>query len=237
MKLPPLTSGILVKRYKRFLADIDFGDVIETVHCPNPGAMTGLKEPGMRVWCSTSDNPNRKLKKTLELVEADGVMVGINTNLPNKLVHEALSNNTLTPFEGFPNIIPEFTYTKGTRFDFNVANNDGNSVMIEVKNVHLVRPDGPNPGLAEFPDSVTARGAKHLNILSEIAASGGRACMLYIIQRGDTSGFTLADDIDPAYATAFRNARDAGVEFHAWQCHIDTNEITISSPVTVEYRS
>ncbi len=236
MKLPPLTSGILIKRYKRFLADVDFGGVIETVHCPNPGAMTGLKTPGMRVWCSTSDNPNRKLKKTLELVEADGVMVGINTNLPNKLVHEALSNAALPPFADYPNITPEFTYQKGTRFDFKVSEDTGSTIIIEVKNVHLARPNGPNPGVAEFPDSVTARGAKHLNILAEIAANGERAAMLYVIQRDDTVGFTLAEDIDPVYAEAFRKARDAGVAIHAWQCHIDTSEIKITTPVTVDDR-
>ena len=237
MKLPQLTEGVLIKRYKRFLADIDFGGKIETVHCPNPGAMTGLKDPGMRVWCSTSDNPNRKLKKTLELVEADGVKVGINTNLPNKLVHEALTNGVLTPFEGYPNITPEFTYEKGTRFDFKVENEGGTSMMIEVKNVHLIRPDGPNPGLSEFPDSVTARGAKHLNILAQIAARGEKAAMLYVIQRDDTSAFTLADDIDPVYAEAFLKARDAGVEIHAWQCHINIDEIKITKPVPVSYRS
>ena len=100
-----------------------------------------------------------------------------------------------------------------------------------------MRPDGPNPGLAEFPDSVTARGAKHLNILAEIAERGEKAAMLYVIQRGDTSSFTLADDIDPVYAEAFVKARDAGVEIHAWSCHIDINEITITKPVTVAYRS
>jgi sugar fermentation stimulation protein A len=237
MKLPPLTEGTLIKRYKRFLADIDFGDMMETVHCPNPGAMTGLKDEGMRVWCSTSDNHNRKLKKTLEIVEADRVMVGINTNLPNKLVHEALSNGTLTPFADFPIIAPEFTYTKGTRFDFKLSEGNGKAMIIEVKNVHLKRDTGPNPGMAEFPDSVTARGAKHLDILSEIAKKGEHAAMLYVIQRNDISAFTLADDIDPVYAEAFLKARDAGVAIHAWQCHIDTDEIKITKPVKVEYRS
>ena len=237
MQMPSLTEGILIKRYKRFLADIDFGGSIETVHCPNPGAMTGLKEPGMRVWCSTSDNPNRKLKKTLEIVEADGVMVGINTNLPNKLVHEALSNKVIKPFADFPHITPEFTYTKGTRFDFKVEDDNNTAMMIEVKNVHLMRPDGPNPGMAEFPDSITARGAKHLDILAEIARGGERAAMLYVIQRGDTSSFTLAEDIDPHYAEAFKNACDAGVEIHAWQCHIGLDEIKITEPIAVSYRS
>jgi sugar fermentation stimulation protein A len=235
MKLPPLTEGILIKRYKRFLADIDFGSGIETVHCPNPGAMTGLKDGGMRVWCSTSDNPDRKLKKTLEIVEAGGVMVGINTNRPNKLVHEALSDGTLTPFTDFPVITPEFTYTKGTRFDFMIAGEADKTMMLEVKNVHLKRDHGPNAGMAEFPDSVTARGTKHLNILAEIAKSGERAAMLYVIQRGDVSAFTLADDIDPVYAEAFLKARDAGVAIHAWQCHIDTNEIRIVKSVRVDY--
>ena len=236
MKMPPLTQGVLVKRYKRFLADIDFGGSIQTVHCPNPGAMTGLKEAGSRVWCSTSDNPNRKLQKTLEIVEADGVMVGINTNLPNKLVHEALAEGTLSPFANYPIINPEFTYSKGVRFDFRLANHKDEALMLEVKNVHLVRPDAPNPRLAEFPDSVTTRGAKHLDTLAEIATRGQKAAMLYIIQRSDIAGFTLADDIDPAYAKSFLKAQKAGVAMHAWQCHISANEIKITKPVAINYQ-
>ena len=237
MNWPELTEGVLVKRYKRFLADIDFNGQVETVHCPNPGAMTGLKDPGMRVWCSTSDNPNRKLKKTLEIVEADGTLVGINTNLPNKLTDEALINQVIPAFADYPLITPEFTYEKGTRFDFKLATeNDAQSLMLEVKNVHLARPDGPNPKAMEFPDSVTTRGAKHLNILAEIARSGGKAAMLYVIQRGDGEYFTLADDIDPNYAEAFIAARKAGVAIHAWQCHIDLNTIKISTELPVRYK-
>ena len=237
MQWPELTEGVLIKRYKRFLADIDFNGQVETVHCPNPGAMTGLKTPGMRVWCSTSDNPNRKLKKTLEMIEADGTLVGINTNLPNKLTHEALTNQVIPAFADYPVITPEFTYEKGTRFDFKLATEDDASpLMLEVKNVHLARPDGPNPEAMEFPDSVTARGAKHLNILAEIARSGGNAAMLYVIQRGDGEYFTLADDIDPNYAEAFITARQAGVAIHAWQCHIDLNTIEISTELPVRYR-
>ena len=237
MQWPELTEGVLIKRYKRFLADIDFNGQVETVHCPNPGAMTGLKTPGMRVWCSTSDNPNRKLKKTLEVIEADGTLVGINTNLPNKLTHEALINQVIPAFADYPLITPEFTYEKGTRFDFKLATeDDAPSLMLEVKNVHLARPDGPNPEAMEFPDSVTTRGTKHLNILAEIARSGGKAAMLYVIQRGDGEYFTLADDIDPNYAEAFIAARKAGVAIHAWQCHIDLNTIKISTELQVCYQ-
>jgi len=233
MKWPALTEGVLIKRYKRFLADVDFDGVVETVHCPNPGAMTGLKDPGMRVWCSTSDNPNRKLKKTLELIEADNTLVGINTNLPNKLAHEALRGGHIPRFADWPEITPEYTYQKGTRFDFKLSRDDGDDMMVEVKNVHLARPDGPNPGAMEFPDSVTARGAKHLNILANIAAKGGKAAMLYVIQRGDGDRFTLAADIDPVYAEAFRQAQEACVVIEAWQCAITLDEIKISTPLPV----
>lgn len=240
MQLPDLTEGVLIKRYKRFLADVDFGGKVETVHCPNPGAMTGLKDPGSRVWCSTSDNPNRKLKKTLELIEADGILVGINTNLPNKLVLEALQNKTIPAFADFDIINTEYIYEKGTRFDFMVENAKGQSIMIEVKNVHLARPDGPNPTAVEFPDSVTARGAKHLNHLTSIAKiskqSGQAAAMLYVIQRRDGEYFTLADDIDPNYAEAYKHARAAGVEMHAWRCAISTTAITIDEEIPIHVK-
>lgn len=234
MKLPALTKGILIKRYKRFLADIDFGGRVETVHCPNPGAMTGLKDSGMPVWCSTSDNPARKLKKTLELVEVDGRMVGINTNLPNRITAEALAEGLIPRFRDYPVIEPEFTYTKGTRFDFRLSKGDESPpLFLEVKNVHLRRDDGPNPGASEFPDSVTARGAKHLNHLAEIAAAGGKAAMLYVIQRGDGDRFALAADIDPVYAEAFTAAVNAGVMIEAWQCHVTVDEITLKTPLPV----
>ena len=235
MQLPELTKGILVKRYKRFLADVDFNGVVETVHCPNPGAMTGLKDAGMDVWCSTSDNPARKLRKTLELVRADGVLVGINTNIPNKLAMEALQEGLVPVFRPYSEISPEFTYSKGTRFDFRLRNPEtGESLYLEVKNVHLARPDGPNPGAMEFPDSVTSRGAKHLRVLADIARNGEKAAMLYVIQREDGDRFTLADDIDPVYAEAFMNARDAGVHMEAWRCNISTREIKISGAVPID---
>jgi sugar fermentation stimulation protein A len=235
MKWPPLTEGVLLKRYKRFLADIDFNGLVETVHCPNPGAMTGLKDQGMRVWCSTSDNPNRKLKKTLELIEADNTLVGINTNLPNKLAHEALQMGRIPRFADWPLITPEYTYQKGTRFDFKLARDDGDYMMVEVKNVHLARPDGPNPGAMEFPDSVTTRGAKHLNILAQIARDGGKAAMFYVIQRADGDRFTLAADIDPVYAEAFKQAQEAGVIIEAWQCKVTLDEIKICTPLPVVF--
>ena len=234
MELPPLTEGRLVKRYKRFLADVEFGGRVETVHCPNPGAMTGLAAPGYRVWCSTSDNPSRKLPMTLELVEAEGVLVGINTNRPNRLAGEALIAGSIPAFAPWPAIEPESVYEKGTRFDFKLSNpNDNSTLFLEVKNVHLFRPDGPNPGAAEFPDSVTARGAKHLHKLAEIAESGGRAAMLYVIQRGDGDRFALAADIDPVYAQAFERARSAGVMMEAWRCSVTLDAITIAEPVPI----
>ena len=234
MHLPPLQEGRLIKRYKRFLADVDFGDAVETVHCPNPGAMTGLKDPGSRVWCSTSTNKARKLKKTLELVEAEGALVGINTNLPNKLAAEALAEGMIPRFRDYPVIQPEFTFTKGTRFDFRLSSETGKDhLYLEVKNVHLRRDEGPSPGASEFPDSVTSRGAKHLDHLAEIAASGGNAAMLYIIQRGDGDRFALAADIDPVYAEAFRNAVGKGVMIEAWQCEINLDEIKLKTALPV----
>ena len=234
MDLPPLTEGRLIKRYKRFLADVDFGGAVETVHCPNPGAMTGLAVPGSRVWCSTSPNAKRKLPKTLELVEADGGLVGVNTNRPNSLAREALEAGVIPAFAPWPVVEAEAMYGKGTRFDFKLSSPDGDSTLfLEVKNVHLFRPDGPNPGAAEFPDAVTARGTKHLNKLAEIAESGGNAAMLYVVQRGDGDRFALAADIDPVYSQAFEAARSAGVVIEAWRCSISLETISIAESIPV----
>ncbi len=143
MKLPPLNEGRLIKRYKRFLADVEFESGIETVHCPNPGAMTGLKDPGLKVWCSVSDNPKRKLKKTLELVEVEGGLVGIHTGRPNAIVEEALMEGHIPELKGWSKIQREFTWRPGTRFDFCLRNNtETPGMLLEIKNVHLVRPMG-----------------------------------------------------------------------------------------------
>ena len=229
MLLPRLTEGILVKRYKRFLADVKFKDgKTETVHCPNPGAMTGLNTPGAKVWCSTSSNLTRKLPKTLELVNADGVLVGINTNLPNRLVKEALEAQAIPSLKNFSEIKTEYRYREGVRFDFrlrNPANDD--CIYVEVKNVHLLR----TKGLAEFPDSVTERGSKHLEVLTEIAKSGGKAAMIYVIQREDATRFGIAEDIDKTYGKRFKQAQSAGVLIEAWRCAISTTRIEISKAI------
>lgn len=237
MHLPPLTQGILIRRYKRFLADVDFGGRCETVHCPNPGAMTGLKQAGQKVWCWQSPNPKRKLGKTLELVEAEGGLVGINTMRPNALAEEAVVAGRIPTLANYGVCQREYTWKKsdkpkkqakkqeGVRFDMLL---DESSVgdppmVVEVKNVHLMR----QPGLAEFPDATTARGSKHLLALMEAKKSGLRAGLLFVIQRMDCHSFTLASDIDPLYTQYFVEAVAAGVEIMAWQCHISLHSINL----------
>ena len=173
----PLVSGKLLKRYKRFLADVVLdGDGSEiTAHCANPGSMLGLKEPGSRVWLSLSDNPKRKLKYSWELIEADGALVGINTAHPNRLVEEALERGMIPALSGYQTLRREVKYGKNSRIDILLEGGDGSKTYLEVKNVHLMR----EKGLAEFPDSVTARGAKHLAELAGMVAEGHRAAMVF----------------------------------------------------------
>ena len=223
-----LRQGILIKRYKRFLADINFGDEILTVHCPNPGAMTGVSEPGLKVWCSKSDNPKRKLTYTLEMVEVEGILVGINTNSPNKIVEEALNKKTIPDFQKYNEVIREFNYEKGTRFDFKLKEKNKISCFIEVKNVQLKRSDY---AIAEFPDTVTLRGTKHLKVLTKCVLNGYRAAMIYVIQREDCSKFSIANDIDPLYAENLALAIKNGVEVYAWRCKMSLKEITLSEPL------
>ena len=208
----PLLPGILVKRYKRFLADVDLGEMIETVHCPNPGAMLGLDIPGSRVFVSCSDNPNRKLKKTLEIVEVDKTLVGINTGHPNRLAEEAIGADLIPELAGYDTLRREVRYGENSRIDLLLSDGERPDCFVEIKNVHMSR----QQGLMEFPDSRTKRGEKHLRELSAQAAAGARAVMLYVIQRDDGERFRLARDIDPAYAAAFDDAQAAGVEMLAW---------------------
>ncbi|MGV2976637.1 DNA/RNA nuclease SfsA [Roseibium alexandrii] len=227
----PLASGRLVKRYKRFLADVvldDSGEEI-TAHCANPGSMLGLKEPGSRVWLSLSDNPKRKLKYSWEVIEADGALVGINTAHPNKLVEEALVAGRILELKEFETLRREVKYGKNSRIDILLEQADGAKIYVEVKNVHLMR----EPGLAEFPDSVTARGAKHLVELGDMVAEGHRAAMVFLVQRPDCDRLSLAFDIDPNYAAAFKTAKAAGVEAYAIGCDVRLDGIDAVKDVAI----
>ena len=233
MRFPtPLVPATLIKRYKRFLADVRFenGETI-TAHVANPGAMTGLAAPSARVWLSKSDNPNRKLAYSWELVEVDlgsGLeLVGVNTGHPNALVGAALATGAIPTLVGYDTIRREVKYGKNSRVDFLLEDASRPPCYVEVKNVHLMR----TTGLAEFPDSVTARGAKHLDELSNAVATGARAVMLFLIQIGSANRFALARDIDARYGSAYDRARRAGIEAIAWRCTITRDEIVVSAPV------
>ena len=232
MKFPsPLIEARLIKRYKRFLADAEFetGEVI-TAHCANPGAMTGVKEPGYKIWLSKSDNPKRKLKYSWEIVEVSDikpVLVGINTAHPNKLVEEAISDGIISELRGYDTLKREVKYGKNSRIDVLLKDSEKRDCYVEVKNVHLIR-EHPK---AEFPDSVTARGAKHLEELSDMVKSGYRAVLVFLIQRSDAESISVARDIDPNYAAAMDKAIDAGVEVLAYSCKLSVDEIVVDRPV------
>lgn len=230
MLLPsPLFRGVLIRRYKRFLADILLDDGREiTAHCPNPGSMMGLKGPGMQVWVSAATNPKAKLRWRWELARReDGVMAGINTNLPNKLVAEALAAGTIPELAGYASIRAEVKYRQNSRVDFLLEDPARPPCYVEVKNVHLMR----EHGLLEFPDSVTARGAKHMGDLAAMRADGARAVVLFVIQMTHAQHFALARDLDPAYAAAFDAALATGVEALTYACDFgdpDTPGMTIT---------
>ena len=226
--MSPLITGTLIKRYKRFLADItlDNGEEI-TAHCANPGAMTGLAAAGSKVWLSKSTNPKRKLKYSWEMVEADGTLVGINTAHPNKIAVEAINNGAIAELTGYQSLKTEQRYGNNSRIDILLKDEAKPPCYVEIKNVHLMR----KPGLAEFPDSVTARGAKHLDELAEMVKRGNRAVMVYLIQRSDAKSFALAKDIDPHYAARFAAARAAGVEAIAYACALSEVEIKLTEKI------
>lgn len=226
----PLIKGRLIKRYKRFLADVELesGELL-TAHVANPGSMMGLKEEGMTVWLSLSDNAKRKLPYSWELVEVDGALVGINTAHPNGLVAEAIESGQVAALSGYEKVTREVKYGLNSRIDILLSGDGLPDCYVEVKNVTLKRDDIH----AEFPDSVTARGAKHLKELVSMVEQGHRAVMFYLIQRTDCTTFRIAADIDPAYAAAFQEAIDAGVEIICYDCHITTREIRLGSVIPV----
>ncbi len=233
MRFPaPLIPATLVKRYKRFLADVTLPDgTTITAHVANPGAMTGLAAPGSRVWLSRSDNPSRKLSHSWELIEVDlgqgPELVGVNTAHPNPLVGAALVVGLFPELAGYGTIRREVKYGKNSRVDFLLEGAGRPPCYVEIKNVHLMR----RPGLAEFPDAKTERGRKHLDELGDMVEAGCRAVMLYLIQIGSATRFALARDIDPKYGVAFDRARTRGVEAMAWRCLITRDGIEIATPV------
>lgn len=220
----PLAHGQLVSRYKRFFADVllDDGTAI-TAHCPNPGAMLGLNQPGLGCWVSRSEDPKRKLAWTLELVEADGGLVGINTMLPNRLVAEALAADAIPELSGYATHRREVKYGENSRVDFLLTAEDRPACWLEIKNVHLSR----TPGLAEFPDCVAARSTKHLRELEAMVTVGDRAVALFVIQRTDCTAFSACAELDPAFAAALERTADAGVELLVYACAMTTDAIKL----------
>jgi len=223
---PPLLPARLVRRYKRFLADVDLGGWIETVHCANPGSMLGLAEPGARVWLSRSPKPDRKLPLTWELVEAGGNLVGINTGLANRLAEEAIRAGQIGGLAGYETLRREVPYGEASRVDFLLSGPGRPDCYVEVKSVTLARGQA-----AEFPDSVTARGLRHLDELCRIRSRGARAVMLFLAQRADCTHFATADDIDPAYGAGLSRARAGGVEVLVHACRVDPGGIEVAGPL------
>jgi sugar fermentation stimulation protein A len=228
----PLVRATLLRRYKRFLADIVLEDGREvTAHCPNPGSMMGLAEPGAVVWVEPNDDPRKKLGFGWRLVELEGGhMAGIDAGLPNRIVGEALAERGIPSLAGYGKIRPEQRYGQNSRIDFLLSELGRPDAYVEVKNVHLRR----HADWAEFPDCVTARGTKHLGELARIAQGGGRAVMLYVVQRSDCGRFRLAGDLDPAYARAFDAARAAGVEMLCHGTSITCDGVRLSGVLPVD---
>ncbi|MBL4801916.1 MAG: DNA/RNA nuclease SfsA [Emcibacter sp.] len=227
-----LIRGTLIKRYKRFLADIqlDNGDIV-TAHCANSGSMMGLKDAGSIVWLSPATNPKAKLDYKWELIDVDGTLIGINTAHPNRLVQDAITDGTITELEDYQNLRREMKYGQNSRIDIFLSGSSTGEAncYVEVKSVTLSR----TKGIAEFPDSVTIRGTKHLNELSQMVADGHRAIMVYLIQRNDCTEFRVAADIDPTYAETLKTAMYNGVEAVCYSCNLTNKEIIVNQRIPI----
>jgi sugar fermentation stimulation protein A len=234
MKFPaPLIRGTLIKRYKRFLADVLLESPLPdgrrevVAHCANSGSMLTVCEPGSEVWVSPAANPDRKLQFSWELIRVGRSLVGINTMHPNKLAAEAIADGTIVELQDYATIRREVKYGRNSRIDLLLESPARPPCFVEVKNVTLVR----GRGFAEFPDAVTSRGAKHLDELIDQVALGNRAVMLYLAQRSDCTSFAAAHDIDPTYAKGLVKAQRAGVEVLAYGCRVTAKEIKVAQPM------
>lgn len=227
----PLVPATLVQRYKRFLFDATLSDgTALTGSCPNTGSMRGLTTPGSRIWMSEHDSPTRKYRQMLEIVEADGTLVGINTGLPNRLAEEAIRMGLVSDLHLYATLERERKYGRNSRIDMLLSDPERGLAYVEVKNVHFSRARG----LAEFPDSPTARGAKHLEELGDMVDAGHRAIMIYLVQRNDCESLKICRDYDPAYAAAFDRAMARGVEAHAVKCLVSPTEIAPAGMISVD---
>ena len=227
----PLLPARLIRRYKRFLADCTLEDGREiTAHCANPGSMMGLAAPGAKVWLEPNDDPKKKLKFGWRLVDHEnGHFTGVDTAVPNRLLRTELEQGNIPELSGYDTVRAEVKYGAASRIDFLLSAQGRPDAYVEVKSVTLSR----QPGLAEFPDSVTARGAKHLQELSNVARAGQRAVMLYLVQRTDCDRFALARDLDPAYGAAMDLALQAGVERLVYDCSISPHAVSLGSALRV----
>ena len=223
-----LIKGKLVKRYKRFFADIKLNEETIIAHCPNTGSMMGLLDEGNEVFVSKNDDPKRKLKYTLEIIKVKKNLVGVNTHFANKIAFHGLSNNLIKEVKNSNNIKPEVFFDKETRFDFLVEKNN-QKTFVEVKNVTLSRKDK----LAEFPDAVTSRGSKHLKTLIEATKKGYKTYLLFLVQIQGVTDFKIAKDIDKEYYENYKLAKKAGVKFLAYRCKISSKEIKIEKKIRI----
>lgn len=235
MRFPdPLIRGTLVRRYKRFLADVELApDQVVTAHCPNPGSMTSVDETGSEVWLSPARNPERKLRYTWELIKVGDGLVGINTSHPNALVEEAIHAGRILELAGYGSVRREVKYGRNSRIDLLLEEGKRPPCYVEVKNVTMKRDRSPTAP-AEFPDAVTARGAKHLDELRDMVEGGARAVMFYLVQREDSRQLAIADDVDPTYASRLARAVSMGVEVVCYGCRLSVSGITVAGPIAAQ---
>ena len=223
-----LIKGKLIKRYKRFFADIKLDKEIVIAHCPNTGSMKGLLDEANDVYISKSDDPKRKLKYTLEIIKVKKNLVGVNTHFANKIAYHALSNNLIKEISNNDIIIPEVFFNKDTRLDFLIEKNK-QKIFVEVKNVTLFREEK----IAEFPDSITSRGSKHLKTLIEAIKQGYKSYLLFLVQIQGVENFKIAKDIDKEYYENYLLAKKAGVKFLAYRCKISSKEIIVETKIKI----
>ena len=225
-----LISGVFIKRYKRFFVDVKIKNKIVTAHCPNTGSMLGLLNKGSKVWLIKSNDPSRKLKYTLQIIEDSGSKIGVNTHLTNRLFFEALENNSLKEFNKNIKIQREVKFGKNTRFDFLITEKK-NKAFVEVKNVTLKR----NPKVAEFLDAVTSRGAKHINELMKASKKGYKIYLIFIIQREDCNQLSIAKDIDPEYSKLLSEALKKKLNVLCYDCKFSPKGIKVNKKIKIKF--